>query len=46
MLTTSTPPVLYGNDLDDPTIEQMMAIVEVSGVLDFWDRPEEDIYSD
>lgn len=29
----------------DPTVDQRMRIVEVSGTLDFWDRPEEDIYS-
>ena len=29
----------------DPTLEQRMRIVEVSGTLDFWDRAEEDIYS-
>ncbi len=29
----------------DPTSEQRMRIVEVSGTLDFWDRPEEGIYS-
>lgn len=29
----------------DPTPEQRMRIIEVSGTLDFWDRAEEDIYS-
>ena len=29
----------------DPTPEQRMRIVEVSGTLDFWDRPEEDVYT-
>ena len=29
----------------DPTLEQYMRIIEVSGALDFWDREEEDIYS-
>ena len=29
----------------EPTPEQCMRVVEVSGALDFWDRPEEDIYS-
>ena len=29
----------------DPTSEQMMRAVEVSGVLDFWNDPAEDIYS-
>ena len=30
---------------DDPTPEQSMRIVEVSGTLVFWDRAEEDIYT-
>ena len=30
---------------DDPTPGQLMRAVEVSGVLDFWDREEEDIYT-
>ena len=41
-----------GNDLawrtvgsPRPTSDQRMLIVEASGTLDFWDRPEEDIYS-
>ncbi len=29
----------------EPTSEQRMRIVEVSGALDFWERPGEDIYS-
>lgn len=29
----------------DPTAEQMMRIVEVSGTLDFWDSEDEDIYT-
>ncbi len=29
----------------DPTPEQMMRAVEASGVLDFWNDPQEDIYS-
>ena len=36
------PPVPIASD---PTIEQRMRIIEVSGVLDFWDDPREDIYS-
>lgn len=28
----------------DPTVEQMMRIVEASGTLDFWDDEAEDIY--
>ena len=30
---------------EDPTPEQMMRVVEASGVLRFWDDPREDIYS-
>lgn len=30
----------------DPTAEQRMAIIEASGILSFWNDPEEDIYSD
>lgn len=29
----------------DPTTEQIMRAVEVSGALTFWDRPGEDIYT-
>ncbi len=29
----------------EPTSEQRMRLVELSGTLDFWDRPEEDVYS-
>jgi hypothetical protein len=41
--TTSTAKLIRV-DSDDPTPEQRMRIVEASGVLDFWKRPEEDIY--
>ena len=30
----------------DPTAKQQMRLVEQSGVLDFWDDPEEEVYSD
>ncbi len=30
----------------DPTSEQRMKLIEDSGVLDFWDRPEEDGYTE
>lgn len=30
---------------DDPTIEQQMHLMENSGVLDFWNRPEENGYT-
>lgn len=29
----------------DPTAQQRMRLIELSGVLDFWDGPEENIYS-
>lgn len=38
-------PIHILNEPSDPTGEQRMRIVEVSGTLDFWDKPEEDIYS-
>lgn len=31
---------------EDPTIEQRMKLTECSGVLDFWNNPEENIYSE
>ena len=40
-----SPPVQVSNVPTDPTSEQRMRIVEVSGTLDFWDHPQEDIYS-
>jgi hypothetical protein len=36
------PPVSI---VSDPTVEQSMRIIEISGTLDFWDDPSEDIYS-
>ena len=30
---------------EDPTVEQHMHLIESSGVLDFWDRAEEDGYN-
>lgn len=30
---------------EDPTTEQEMHLIETSGALDFWDRPEEDGYT-
>jgi len=33
------------NGLPDPTSDQMMRAAEISGALDFWDRPDEDVYS-
>ena len=32
-------------DNSDPNLGQRMKLMELSGVLDFWDDPEEDIYS-
>ena len=29
----------------DPTAEQQMRLIEVSGALDFWDDPREDVYT-
>ncbi|MCH8806643.1 MAG: hypothetical protein IH986_11205 [Planctomycetes bacterium] len=45
-LTASTSThVVISNIAADPTPEQSMRIVEVSGTLDFWDREEENIYT-
>jgi hypothetical protein len=30
---------------DDATTAQYMRVVEMSGVLDFWDEPDEDVYT-
>ena len=44
--TAASRPIRVSSDApSDPTSDQRMRIVEVSGTLDFWDRPEEDIYS-
>ena len=29
----------------EPTAKQRMRLIELSGVLDFWDNPSEDVYS-
>lgn len=29
----------------DPTESQRLRLIELSGVLDFWDDPEEDVYT-
>jgi len=29
----------------DPTLKQSVRLIELSGVLDFWENPEEDIYN-
>lgn len=43
--TSSTNEYIVVRFPEDPTPEQSMRIVEVSGTLDFWDREEEDIYT-
>ena len=43
--TFAIPPCVHVPSPSDPTIEQSMRLVELSGTLDFWDRPEEDVYS-
>ena len=44
--TGARRPIRFFSDgPSEPTSEQRMRIVEASGTLDFWDRPEEDIYS-
>ena len=37
--TTTLPPPPA-----DPTSQQRMRLIEISGTLDFWNSPEEDIY--
>ena len=44
-LTSWVSPFVFVSAPADPTSDQRMLIVEASGTLDFWDRPEEDIYS-
>ncbi len=43
--TFAVPPCVHVAAPSDPTTEQAMRLVELSGSLDFWDRPEEDIYT-
>lgn len=43
--TFAVPPCVHVASPSDPTTEQAMRLVEFSGSLDFWDRPEEDIYT-
>ncbi len=43
--TFAVPPCVHVSPPSDPTTEQAMRLVELSGSLDFWDRPEEDIYT-
>ena len=42
---TSSTAVHFPVPAVDPTPEQLMRIVEVSGTLDFWDSDAEDIYT-
>lgn len=46
---TTTPSghriIRVSNAPEDPTTEQMMRAVELSGALDFWDDEGEDIYT-
>jgi len=34
----------FVNRPEDPTVTQMMLLTEMSGTLDFWNHPDEDIY--
>lgn len=43
--TESSIPLQHLPEVSDPTTQQIMRIVEVSGSLAFWDRPEEDVYT-
>ena len=44
--TTRTADLLDAEDPpSDPTPEQTLRLIEISGSFDFWDAPEEDIYS-
>jgi hypothetical protein len=40
------PCVIVSHPASEPTEEQYLRALEISGVLDFWSRDEEDIYSD
>ena len=41
----SHAPILVSTPFTEPTSEQRMKAMEMSGSLDFWDRPEEDVYT-
>ena len=43
--TANTTPVVFYPP-NDPPREQSMRLVEQSGVIDFWSRPEEDGYTE
>lgn len=42
--TLGSKPILISDD--EPSTEQVMRAIGISGVLDFWDSPEEDIYTE
>ena len=42
---TSFGAVMQAVPPPDPTAEQYLKLIEISGALDFWERPEEDVYS-
>ena len=37
---------VYANYPEDVTTENVMHAIEASGTLDFWDDPEEDVYTE
>lgn len=43
--TTTTAKSIIVHHPEDPEPAQRMAIIEASGVLDFWSDSEEDVYS-
>jgi len=44
--TVCAPPLVVHGPILEPTTEQCLRAIEVSGTVDFWDRPEEDLYTD
>ena len=45
VVTAADRPTVFSTELEEPDTKQMMQIVECSGSLDFWDDPQEDIYT-
>jgi hypothetical protein len=43
--SVSLPAEVHSINCDDPTTEETMALVELSGALSFWEDPAEDVYS-
>lgn len=45
--TAASPGIIYvpAPPPSDPTSEQYLRAIETSGVVSFWERPEEDVYS-